>query len=74
MRLFRGSNAVERVPSTISNLVRVRVVAVLIAMLAMSMVSAFNIDSASASHGGAVVCDTGTGHCYEHVTKYSDLG
>jgi hypothetical protein len=61
------SSAISSVSSPISGLANFRVLALLIAVLTVSMVSTFNVNTASASHSGSVVCDTVTTHCYEHV-------
>jgi len=73
MSLFRGTGAVGRISSATKSLARVKFAAILIAMVVVSMSSAFNVSSVSASHGGTVVCDTGgTEHCYQWVTTQAN--
>lgn len=64
---FSGSNAIERVPSPIKGLANSRFVALMVAFIAVSIVSTFSVSNASASHSGSEVCDPSTGNCYEYV-------
>lgn len=68
MRHKSVTSAISSVSSPISRLANFRVLALLIAMITVSMVSTFNVNTASASHTGSEVCDATTGHCYEVVS------
>jgi len=62
------SDSLVRITAIFRGLANFRFLALFIALMAVSTVSAISIDNAVASHGGSEVCDVSTGHCYEHIT------